>query len=179
MSRALAVTAAAVLLILTACGESTEQAAAPAPAPAPAPEVAPAPMPAEPAPPPAAEDKPVVPAPEAMTAAPAAPAPAAKVEAPAAPAAKSGPLTQDEALALAGKGNCLACHKIDAKVVGPAWKDVGAKYKGDANGAAKIAANIKKGGSFGWKLGMMPARGGSQLSDADVDSLAKFIAGLK
>ena len=79
-------------------------------------------------------------------------------------------------MALARKGNCLACHKIDSKLVGPAWKDVGAKYKGDA---APIAANIKKGGKFGWNLGVMPAKGGSSLSDSDIASLAGYIATLK
>lgn len=93
---------------------------------------------------------------------------------PAAP--KTGAVTQDQAMALAKKGNCLACHKIDSKLVGPAWKDVGAKYKGDAT---TIAANIKKGGKFGWNLGMMPPKGGSSLSDADIASLAGFIATLK
>ncbi|MBI1173648.1 MAG: c-type cytochrome [Sideroxydans sp.] len=103
----------------------------------------------------------------------------APAAAPAAPAVTSGVLTQEQALALAAKGNCLACHKIDKKVVGPAWKDVAAKYRGDAKAAATIASHIKAGGSFGWKFGVMPPRGGSSLPDADVDSLAKFIASLK
>lgn len=82
-------------------------------------------------------------------------------------------------MALATKGNCLVCHKIDSKLVGPAWKDVAAKYKGDANAASTIATHIKSGGSFGWKFGMMPPRGGSKISDAEVASLAGFIASLK
>ncbi|WP_051937815.1 c-type cytochrome [Ferriphaselus sp. R-1] len=89
---------------------------------------------------------------------------------------KAAAITQDQAMVLARKGNCLACHKIDSKLIGPAWKDVGAKYKGDA---ATIAANIKKGGKFGWNLGVMPAKGGSSLSDADIASLAGFIATLR
>lgn len=71
---------------------------------------------------------------------------------------------------------CQMCHAIDTKKVGPAWKDVAAKYKGDDKA---IAASIKKGGSFGWKMGMMPARGGLKEGDPAIDSLAKFIAGLK
>ena len=78
----------------------------------------------------------------------------------------------------AAKAKCGACHTIDAKLVGPAWKDVAKKYKGDAKAASKIAANITAGGSFGWNLGKMPARG-LGASDADIKSLAKFIAGLK
>lgn len=93
--------------------------------------------------------------------------------------AKSTVISKDEAMAIAGRGNCLACHKIESKVVGPAWKDVGAKYKGDAKGAATIASHIKAGGSFGWKFGVMPPRGGSQLSDADVEKIAGFIASLR
>ncbi|MEW6563090.1 MAG: c-type cytochrome [Pseudomonadota bacterium] len=77
-----------------------------------------------------------------------------------------------------GKAKCGACHAIDKKVVGPAWKDIGAKYAGDKDGAKKIAENIKKGGSFGWKMGSMPPKGAGA-TDAEVDSLAKFIAGLK
>lgn len=74
---------------------------------------------------------------------------------------------------------CKACHAIDKKVVGPAWKDVAAKYKGDADAVNKIAANIKKGGQFGWKMGAaMPPKGMAK-SDADIQKLAEFIAGLK
>lgn len=193
MSRILVIAAAAALLSLSACNKTSEE----APAPSPAQQTSMAPEPAaapdeEPAMDGAMTAKPVEEAPAAPAMAPApvakpaeAPAakPVAKAEAPAAkPAAPTGKvatLTQDEALALAGKGNCLACHKIDSKVVGPAWKDVAAKYKGDAKAASKIAANIKAGGSFGWKFGVMPPRGGSKLSDADVESLAKFIASLK
>lgn len=114
---------------------------------------------------------------EQPAAAPAAPAVAPPTN-PATPAA-SGALTQEQALALAKANGCLACHKIDAKLVGPAWKEVGAKYKDDAHAARTIAANIRKGGSFGWKFGFMPARGGSKISDADIDRLAGFIAALK
>ena len=52
-----------------------------------------------------------------------------------------------------GKAKCGACHAVDKKVVGPAFMDVSAKYKGDKDAAGKIAASITKGGSFGWKLG--------------------------
>lgn len=91
----------------------------------------------------------------------------------------SGALTEEEAMKLAARGNCVSCHKIDAMLVGPAWKDVGIKYEHDANAAATIASHIKGGGSFGWKLGSMPVRGGGTLSDAEIDRLAKFIASLR
>ena len=76
-----------------------------------------------------------------------------------------------------GKAKCGACHTIDKKVVGPAFNDVAAKYKGDKDAASKIAANITKGGSFGWKLGSMPAKG-MGANDAEVKSMSEFIAGL-
>ena len=186
MSRMLVLAAAATLLGLTACNKPAEE-TSPPPA-APAPEASVAPKAPELAAPPATEEKPAVAAQPVETskpvvkekpAAPVAMAPAAKAEAPAAPAEKSGTLTRDQALALAAKGNCLACHKIESKVVGPAWKDVAAKYKGDTKAVTTIASHIKAGGSFGWKFGVMPPRGGSQISDADVASLAKFIASLK
>lgn len=194
MSRILVLAAAVTLVGVTACNKPAEEAPPPtpapeaAPAPAPAPEAM-APAPAESAPAPMTEEKSAAPEaakPEAMTTKPAAEKPAAEMK-PAAPApeakmeapAKAATLTKDEAMALAAKGNCVACHKIEVKVVGPAWKDVGAKYKGDPNAVATIASHIKSGGSFGWKFGVMPPRGGSKISDAEVESLAKFIAGLK
>lgn len=77
-----------------------------------------------------------------------------------------------------GKAKCGACHAIDKKVVGPAWKDVAAKYAGKADAEATLVANITKGGQFGWKFGMMPPKG-MGATDAEIKSLAHFIVGLK
>jgi cytochrome c len=77
----------------------------------------------------------------------------------------------------AGKTKCGTCHLVDKKKIGPAFKAVSEKYKDDKNAAKTIEANIKKGGSFGWKLGKMPARG-MGASDADITTMAEFIAGL-
>jgi cytochrome c len=77
-----------------------------------------------------------------------------------------------------GKAKCGACHAIDKKVVGPAWNDVAKKYAGDKDAASKIAANVTKGGEFGWKFGKMPPKG-MGASDADIKELSTFIAGLK
>jgi cytochrome c len=76
-----------------------------------------------------------------------------------------------------GKAKCGACHAVDKKVVGPSWKDVAKKYSGDAQAESKIAANVTKGGQFGWKMGMMPAKG-LGASEADIKKLAKFITEL-
>ncbi len=77
----------------------------------------------------------------------------------------------------AGKAKCGTCHAIDKKVIGPSYKDISAKYKGDKDAAGKIAANVTKGGSFGWKLGVMPSRG-MGANDAEIKSMSEYIAGL-
>lgn len=196
MSKVYVLAVATALLSLAACNQPAEQTppppvpeAAPAAAkpaePAAAPIAQAAEKPAAPAAKPAAEAKSKSPATETKPAADASPAveakpaPPAELAKPAVPAAAAVPLSKDQAMVLAAKGNCVTCHKIEVRVVGPAWKDVAAKYRNDPNAAATIASHIKSGGSFGWKFGVMPPRGGSQLPDADVDSLAKFIAGLK
>ena len=179
MSRVTTLAVAAALLSVSACSalhKKTEAepvvAAAPAETAAPAAEKV-----AEPAAAPAKSGKKSKKDKAVKAAASAEAAPAAEKAKPA--ETKSAVISKDEAMAIAARGNCLACHKIEAKVVGPAWKDVGAKYKGDAKGAATIASHIKAGGSFGWKFGVMPPRGGSQLSDADVEKMAGFIASLR
>ncbi len=77
-----------------------------------------------------------------------------------------------------GKAKCGACHSVDKKLVGPAFKDVAAKYAGKADAEKTLVANITKGGAFGWKAGMMPPKG-MGASDAEIQSLAKFILTLK
>jgi cytochrome c len=66
----------------------------------------------------------------------------------------AGQAQADEALAKAK--NCMACHTIDKKVVGPAYKDVAAKYKGDAKAPAMLAAKVKAGGKGAWGEIPMP-----------------------
>ncbi|GAA0767085.1 c-type cytochrome [Ideonella azotifigens] len=58
---------------------------------------------------------------------------------------------------LAAKKNCLACHAVDKKIVGPAYKDVAAKYAGQKDAVAKLADKIQKGGSGVWGPVPMPA----------------------
>jgi len=92
------------------------------------------------------------------------------------PAAK--PVVSDaDALALAKKSNCLACHAIDKKVVGPAWKEVAAKYRGDATAEAHLINKIAVGGSGVWGSMAMPAH--PKLSEAERTTLAKFVLNLK
>jgi cytochrome c len=66
----------------------------------------------------------------------------------------SSQVMADEALAKAK--NCLSCHAVDKKLVGPAYKDVAAKYKGDAGAVDKLAAKIKAGGKGVWGEIPMP-----------------------
>ncbi|KQW65077.1 cytochrome C [Variovorax sp. Root411] len=75
--------------------------------------------------------------------------------------------------ALAQKYSCVACHQPATKVVGPSWKDIGAKY-GDGKGtAAQLAASIKAGSSGKW--GSMPMPPQAQVPDADLQSLAQWL----
>ena len=66
----------------------------------------------------------------------------------------AGQAMADEALAKAK--NCMACHAIDKKIVGPAYKDVAAMYKGDAGAVDKLAAKVKAGGKGVWGQIPMP-----------------------
>ena len=84
-------------------------------------------------------------------------------------------------LDLAKKSGCLACHSVAAKVVGPAWKDVAAKYKGDATAKAALVEKIAKGGKGNWTAvtGGVPLPPYSpRVADADIAKLADFILGL-
>lgn len=93
----------------------------------------------------------------------------------AAVAAVSAPAMADEALAKSK--NCMACHAVDKKLVGPSYKDVAKKYAGDAKAADMLAGKIMKGGSGVWGAIPMPAN--PQVNDADAKKLAAWIMGLK
>lgn len=77
------------------------------------------------------------------------------------------------AKALASKSACLACHAADKKLVGPSYKDVAAKHKGQADAVAKVAARIKSGGSGMYGPVPMPAQ--PNLKDEDAKLLATWI----
>ena len=78
---------------------------------------------------------------------------------------------------LAQKKNCMACHAVDKKLVGPSYKDVAVKYAGQAGAADKLAAKIVKGGSGVWGAVPMPAN--PQVSEAEAKQLAAWVLGLK
>ena len=83
----------------------------------------------------------------------------------------------NDGLALAQKNSCLACHQVDKKVVGPAYKDVAAKYKGDKTAEAKLVKKVKEGGKGVW--GEIPMPPNSQVSDADIKTIVHWILSLK
>jgi len=77
------------------------------------------------------------------------------------------------AKALATKSACLACHAVDKKLVGPSYKDVAAKHKGQADALEKVAARIKSGGSGIYGPVPMPPQ--AQLKDDELKLLAGWI----
>jgi len=68
---------------------------------------------------------------------------------------------------------CLGCHAIDRKIVGPAYRDVAAKYRGDADAPAKLQLSIRNGGAGKWGAVPMPAF--AQLKPDEVKALAEFV----
>jgi cytochrome c len=77
------------------------------------------------------------------------------------------------AKALAAQKACMACHAVDRKLVGPSYKDVAAKHKGQADAVAKVAARIKSGGSGMYGAVPMPPQ--PTLKDDELKLLATWI----
>ena len=89
--------------------------------------------------------------------------------------ATSAPAFADQALATAK--NCMTCHAVDKKLVGPAYKDVAAKYAGQKDVVDKLAAKIMKGGSGVYGPVPMPAN--TQVNEAEAKKLAAWVLSLK
>ena len=116
----------------------------------------------------------------------AAPAAAAPTEAPAAAAepaaASAAPAAPDQAgdwntaLALIQKSDCLTCHSVNKKIVGPAYKDVAKKYAGKPEAVAALVKKVKLGGSGNW--GEIPMVAHPGISDADLETIVKGILSL-
>ena len=77
------------------------------------------------------------------------------------------------AKALATKSACLACHAADKKLVGPAYKDVAKKYKGQKDAVTMLAAKVKKGGQGVW--GQVPMPPNPAVPDADNRKMIEYI----
>lgn len=86
----------------------------------------------------------------------------------------NGAAQADEALAKAK--NCMSCHQVAVKVLGPAYKDVAAKYKGDAGAVDKLAAKIKAGGKGVWGEVPMPP---NNVTPDEAKKLATWVLSLK
>lgn len=84
----------------------------------------------------------------------------------------AGQVHADEALAKAK--NCMSCHAVDKKLVGPSYKDVAAKYK--AADAAKLVEKVKKGGSGVWGPVPMPP---NNVTDDEAKKLVTWVLSLK
>jgi len=78
---------------------------------------------------------------------------------------------------LAKKNNCVACHQVDTKIVGPALKEIAAKYAGNDNAVEYLAGKIKGGSSGVW--GQIPMPPNVNVSDDDAKALANWILTLK
>lgn len=76
-------------------------------------------------------------------------------------------------LALATSKNCMACHGMDKKIVGPSYKDVAAKYAQQKDAVDMLATKIIKGGSGAWGPVPMPAN--AQVNPAEAKKLAAWI----
>jgi len=74
---------------------------------------------------------------------------------------------------LAKQYNCLACHKADAKLVGPSYQEIAAKYKDDAAAAETLATKVKEGGSGAW--GQIPMPPNPTVTDEDMTALISWI----
>jgi cytochrome c len=90
-------------------------------------------------------------------------------------AVSAGPAWADQALASAK--NCMTCHAVDKKLVGPSYKEVAQKYSGQSGATDKLAVKIIKGGAGVWGPVPMPAN--PQVNDTDAKKLAAWVLGQK
>ncbi|OQW94316.1 MAG: hypothetical protein BWK79_06480 [Beggiatoa sp. IS2] len=154
--------------------------AAPAPETKPAtPTTVPEAKPVEPAPVTPPEIKPATPAPEVKPVEAAKPAEAVPPIPEATPAAAPAAMTTEQVTALmAQKGYaCLACHQVEAKMVGPAFKEIAAKYQGDATAAATLAGKVKQGAAGTW--GAVPMPPNPTVADDDMKAIVQWVLSLQ
>ncbi|HEX5801438.1 MAG TPA: c-type cytochrome [Azospira sp.] len=89
----------------------------------------------------------------------------------------TAPLAASEAIAK--KARCIACHAVDKKMVGPAYRDVAAKYRGDAGAPARLAEKVRHGGSGVWgQVPMMP-HPADKISDDDLKAVIGWVLALE
>ncbi|MES9941647.1 MAG: c-type cytochrome [Candidatus Thiodiazotropha sp. 6PLUC2] len=76
-------------------------------------------------------------------------------------------------VALATQRGCMACHQVETKVVGPAYKEVAAKYKGQDGAVDALVAKVKAGGSGVW--GPVPMPPNAHVSDEDIKAIVEWV----
>lgn len=81
----------------------------------------------------------------------------------------------DEKLARAR--NCYACHQVESKLVGPAWRDVATRYARDAQAEARLAQKIREGGAGAW--GVVAMAPNPAVTDAEARALARWVLSLR
>ena len=84
----------------------------------------------------------------------------------------------EDGAALAKKSNCTTCHAVDKKMVGPAFKDIAAKYQNEKDAQATLERKVRSGGSGSWGKMPMPATAKS-VSDEDIKSIVQWVLSLK
>ena len=94
-----------------------------------------------------------------------------------APDAGGAAAANEKGLELIGASDCTACHAIDRKIIGPAYKDVAAKYENTPANVDTLVAKVKKGGMGNW--GNVPMTPHPDLPDADVKEMVQYILSLR
>jgi len=83
------------------------------------------------------------------------------------------------ALKLAEKHHCFTCHAIDRKVVGPAWEDVAARYRGDEGAENRLVNKVSSGGNGVWEKEVAMPAFGPYVKETDIRTLVQFVLSLK
>lgn len=93
--------------------------------------------------------------------------------------AAASPVRADDGEAAVKKARCIACHAVDQKRVGPAYKDVAAKYAGDTGAPAHLFDKVRQGGSGVWGQVPMIPHPADKISDDDLKAAISWILSLK
>lgn len=80
-------------------------------------------------------------------------------------------------LDLARSKNCMSCHSVNNKVVGPSFKDVAKRYAGQADAESKLVTKVMKGGAGAW--GMVPMPANAQVTEAEAHQLVQWVLSAK
>jgi cytochrome c len=87
----------------------------------------------------------------------------------------ASPTRADTPESIAANAGCSACHARDQKILGPAYRDIAAKYKADPKAAAALAAKVRAGGKGVWGAIPMPPADTQTISDPDLHAVIAWI----